>query len=203
MRQTNKLTAAKVKHTTEPGRYGDGAGLYLEISKGGGKSWVFMWKRDGRTRRAMGLGSPHSISLVKARELTRKAAEAIADGLDPIEQRRKNRARAITFAEATVKCHADIGAGWRSPRHRAQWLSLLVIHTKQLSNKAVSEITVDHLVHTFKTLWRDQPELALRLRERIEKVLDWCKAHEYRDGENPASLSFYWFFNGLYHRSCY
>src|SRR5262249_55855542 len=62
-----------------------------------------------------------------------------------------------------------------------------VIHTKQLSNKAVSEITVDHLVHTFKPLWRDQPELALRLRERIEKVLDWCKAHEYRDGENPAS----------------
>jgi len=81
MRQTNKLTAAKVKHTTEPGRYGDGAGLYLEISKGGGKSWVFMWKRDGRKRRAMGLGSAHSISLVKARELARKAAEAIADDL--------------------------------------------------------------------------------------------------------------------------
>jgi opacity protein-like surface antigen len=28
--------------------------------------------------------------------------------------------------------------------------------------------------------------LALRLRERIEKVLDWAKANDYRDGENPA-----------------
>jgi hypothetical protein len=61
MRKIDQLTAARVKHLTKPGRYGDGAGLYLEISKGGGKSWVFkswvfMWKRD-RKRRAMGLGS--------------------------------------------------------------------------------------------------------------------------------------------------
>ena len=37
MRKIDRLTAAKVKHQTKPGRYGDGAGLYLEICNGGGK----------------------------------------------------------------------------------------------------------------------------------------------------------------------
>jgi Arm DNA-binding domain len=108
----DKLSAAFVR-TAKPGRHNDGRGLYLEVSPGGGKSWVFMWKRNGR-RRAMGLGSAHTISLVKARDLAKKAAEAVADDLDPIEERKQRRARAITFAEATVKCHADIGAGRRS-----------------------------------------------------------------------------------------
>ena len=66
MKRINQLTAAFVK-TAKPGRYGDGVGLYLEVAKGGGKSWVFMWKRNGR-RRAMGLGSAlRGISLVKAK----------------------------------------------------------------------------------------------------------------------------------------
>jgi len=152
MRKIDQLTAAKVKHLTKPGRYGDGAGLYLEISKGGGKSWVFMWKRD-RKRRAMGLGSAHTISLVKARELAKKAAEVVADRLDPIEERKEARAKAkeaeaksITFAEATLKCHAQIGSAWRSDRHRRLWLASVVNHTKPLSGKLVSEITVHDVV---------------------------------------------------------
>ena len=186
MRKIDQLSAAKVKHTTKPGRYGDGAGLYLEISKGGGKSWVFMWKRGGK-RRAMGLGSAHSVSLVKARELARKAAEAVADGLDPIAERRERRARTITFAEAAIKCHDDIKSGWRSDKHRAQWLKSLTDHTRKLSNKIVSDITNQDVRGILRPLWDDHAELALRLRERIERVLGWCKAHEYREGENPAA----------------
>jgi integrase len=37
-----------------------------------------------------------------------------------------------------------------------------------------------------RPLWSKQPDLALRLRERIEAVLHWARAHDYRDGENPA-----------------
>jgi hypothetical protein len=168
MKKIDQLTAKKVEHQTTPGRYGDGLGLYLEVSKGGGKSWVFMWKKSGK-RRAMGLGSAHTISLVKARELAKQAAAVVNDGFDPIDQRNAKKARAITFAEAAMQCHADIGPGWRSERHRAQWLASLVIHTKKLSNKMVSEITPEHVVGVLKPLWSEQPELALRLRERIEK----------------------------------
>jgi hypothetical protein len=35
----NKLSAIKVGSVTGPGMYGDGAGLWLQVSKGGAKSW--------------------------------------------------------------------------------------------------------------------------------------------------------------------
>jgi integrase len=186
MQKINQLSPAKVEHATKAGRYGDGLGLYLEVSKGGGKSWVLLFKRNGR-RRAMGLGSAQKISLKKARELAKDAHAAIAGGLDPIEQRKKHRAKAITFAEAAKQCHAQIGTEWRSERHRAQWLSSLDIHTKRLANKIVSEITVDDVEAVLRPLWTKKLELALRLRERIERVLGWCKVRKYRDGENPAA----------------
>ena len=51
-----ELTATKVKALTEPGRHRDGDNLYLNISKGGTKSWVLRYSLD-RRRRDMGLGS--------------------------------------------------------------------------------------------------------------------------------------------------
>jgi integrase len=185
VRQINKLNAARVKHETVPGRYGDGGGLYLEVTATGGKSWIFMWKRNGR-RRCMGLGSEQIISLEKARKLAKNAAEAVNDGRDPIADRKKERARAITFARAAEQCCADIGAKWKAERYRQNWLSSLTVHAKLLASKAVGEITADHVEQVMRPLWSKQPDLALRLRERIEAVLDWAKAKEYRDGENPA-----------------
>ncbi|MDM7932236.1 Arm DNA-binding domain-containing protein [Tabrizicola sp.] len=38
----------------EPGRLSDGGGLYLVVKPSGTKSWVFMWRKDGRSRE-MGL----------------------------------------------------------------------------------------------------------------------------------------------------
>src|SRR5262249_47698110 len=35
-------------------------------------------------------------------------------------------------------------------------------------------------------LWATKPETASRLRGRIEAVLDWAKARDFRAGENPA-----------------
>ena len=40
MRQGNKLTSLAIR-SGAPGLYGDGHGLYLQVSKFGTKSWVF------------------------------------------------------------------------------------------------------------------------------------------------------------------
>jgi hypothetical protein len=40
-RQSKKLTALDVKNLTKPGRHADGDGLYLNVAKGGSKSWIF------------------------------------------------------------------------------------------------------------------------------------------------------------------
>ncbi|MGB8604862.1 Arm DNA-binding domain-containing protein, partial [Bradyrhizobium sp.] len=47
------LTARQVAKLTEPGRYGDGRGLYLQVTPTGAHSWLLRYERGGRER-AMG-----------------------------------------------------------------------------------------------------------------------------------------------------
>jgi hypothetical protein len=65
------LTARKVE-TAKPGKYGDGANLYLLVSKTGAKKWVLRFTLRGKTKE-MGLGSATNVPLADARE---KAASA-------------------------------------------------------------------------------------------------------------------------------
>jgi hypothetical protein len=76
----NKLSAIKVCTVTRPGMYGDGAGLWLQVSKTGSKGWIFRYDFFGR-RREMGLGSCNTVDLAMAREKR-----------DPLEERDKARA---------------------------------------------------------------------------------------------------------------
>ena len=62
-----KLTANQVKAIKEPGRYGDGLGLYLSVAPGGSKNWVQRISIDGK-RRDLGLGGYPTVSLAEARE---------------------------------------------------------------------------------------------------------------------------------------
>ena len=54
-RRAKGVTAAQVSKGSEPGRYGDGAGLYLLVRSREAKFWVFRYKR-GSKMREMGLG---------------------------------------------------------------------------------------------------------------------------------------------------
>ena len=62
-----RLSATAVKAAKLPGRYGDGDGLYLLVSRAGARSWVCRVQKDGK-RRDIGLGSAKKVSLAVARE---------------------------------------------------------------------------------------------------------------------------------------
>ena len=47
-RQGNKLTPTAVRGANKPGLYGDGHGLYLQVSAFDTKSWVFRYMINGR-----------------------------------------------------------------------------------------------------------------------------------------------------------
>jgi len=74
-RQLHTLSARTVATLTKPGRHSDGGGLYLSIAASGARSWVFMWKADGK-RREMGLGALRDVPLAKARERAAEPSEA-------------------------------------------------------------------------------------------------------------------------------
>jgi integrase len=198
----NLLTALKVEKEKTPGLYGDGGGLYLQVSPSGAKSWIFrFFPPAGGPRRDMGLGSLGTYTLAKARGRARECRELCDDGKDPIEERNAVRmqdkldaAKAMTFAactEAYIRAHK---AAWRSPKSLAAWE-----HTLQdfafplIGDLPVGAIDTDLVSRVLEQpigddgmLWLARPETASRLRGRIEAILDWAKARGFRTGENPA-----------------
>ena len=113
-----KLTALKVKAFREPGRYGDGGGLYLVIRPTGSKSWVQRAVVDGR-RRDIGVGGYPTISLAKARERAAANRTAVADGKDPQADSRKP--TLPTFRQAAERYIKANRARWRNPKTAINW----------------------------------------------------------------------------------
>jgi integrase len=192
-RAIEKLTALKVEKEKRPGMYGDGGGLYLRVTDDGAKNWVFRFMLDGRPR-WMGMGPLHTVSLAEARKRAGEHRLQRHDGIDPIEARRAERlkarldvAKAITFkecAESYIKSHR---AGWRNDKHGAQWEATLATYAEPIIGKlSVQGIDTTLVLKVLEPIWTAKPETAGRVRGRIEAVLDWATAREYRQGENPA-----------------
>jgi integrase len=193
MRESNRLTALKVSKARAPGRYGDGGGLYLQVSRSQTKSWVFRFMRNGRIRE-MGLGPVDIVSLADAREKAREARRLILDGSDPIEARREARLKALadeakttTFQECSegyIKAHR---AGWKNAKHIWQWeTSLSKFVFPVFGRLAVNDVNTGLVIKALEPIWTTKTETATRVRQRIEAVLDWAKVRGYRKGENPA-----------------
>src|SRR5437660_8925041 len=126
-RTIGKLTAMGVTQARRRGYYGDGGGLYLQVSASGAKSWVFRFKEAGRVRE-MGLGPLHTIGLAEARRRAQECRIARLDGCDPIEARRAKRikgkldaAKAVSFRNCAERYIATHKPGWRSPKSLNAW----------------------------------------------------------------------------------
>jgi hypothetical protein len=192
-RTIGKLTALAITQAKRRGYYGDGGGLFLQVSAGGAKSWVFRFKESGRLRE-MGLGPTHTVSLAEARQKALECRKARLDGLDPIEARRGKRilakldaAKAVTFAACAERYIASHKAGWRNPKHAAQWPATLGTYVYPVfGSLSVQAVDVGLVMKAIEPIWVQKPETAGRVRGRIESVLDWATARGYRQGENPA-----------------
>ena len=113
------LSATRVKALKDPGRFSDGGGLHVYISKAGRKSWVLRITVDGR-RRDIGLGGFPSVSLAQAREKAADCRAAVAGGRDPLADKR--RPAMPSFRDAAHAVHEANRPRWRSGRHSASWM---------------------------------------------------------------------------------
>jgi integrase len=179
----SKLTARKVE-TAKPGKYSDGGNLYLIVSETGARKWVLRFTWRGRAKE-MGLGSATSVPLADAREKAASARRKIAQGVNPIESRKRD-GGIPTFGEMADDVRETLSAGFRNEKHKAQWKSTLATYAAPLRGKPVDTITTDDVLIVLTPVWTTKAETASRVRGRIEKVLDAAKAKGFREGENPA-----------------
>lgn len=194
-KKAKELSALEVNRLTEPGLHfaGGVAGLALQVTESGARSWVLR-ATVGKRRRDIGLGGYPDVTLAGAREAARAARAKIKEGIDPVEESKAKRsalaasqASAITFGEAAAKYIAANEAGWKSAKHAAQWTSTLETYAFPTIGKIrVSDIETAHVIGILEPIWTTKTETASRLRGRIESVLDWATVRGYRKGENPA-----------------
>ena len=189
---TNRLTAVGIKNLKDKGLYGDGGGLHLRITDSGTKGWIFRFAREGRTR-DMGLGACADISLASAREIAEECRKKLKQGLDPIEARKtaareqNGSAKSVTFREAVERYISAHEPSWKNAKHRQQWRNTLESYANPIiGDMDVAAIATEDILQVLEPIWRTKPETAVRVRGRIENVLDWCRARKLRDGANPA-----------------
>ena len=95
MKLTNNLTDERIctaKPADKPVRLFDGGGLYLEVSPAGGKLWRLKYRFEGKEKR-LALGAYPAVGLREARECRDEARKLLANGTDPGEITKLERAR--------------------------------------------------------------------------------------------------------------
>ena len=193
-READRLTAAGVKTEKKAGYHPDGGGLYLQVSKSGSKSWIFRYTLAGKPCE-MGLGSYNAFTLAETRARAKVQRKLLTDGINPLETKRSDllarrmaEANIITFDKAATAYIDSNSPAWRNAKHGDQWRNTIATYASPVIGKLpVSKIDTAHVLRILKPIWLEKTETAVRLRGRIEKILDWAKAQGYRSGDNPAA----------------
>lgn len=183
-RQLHRLAPRAAITTSAAGRYADGGGLYLVVSPTGSRKWVFRFRWKGKLS-DMGLGSASVVPLSRARDRAAEARLKIAEGVNPLAEKRA--ARAIpTFGRFADDLVSSVQSQWRNAKHRQQVQNTLERDAASLRPFPLDQIDTAKVLEALRPIWSVKSETASRVRARIEWVLDAAKAKGYRSGENPA-----------------
>jgi integrase len=194
-RPRQSLTDLDVKKLRKPGRYGDARnGLYLAVSEAGAKSWLFIGTKYGK-RHVKGLGSAAKLSLKAARAEAARLSAALDNNVAPekaVEKRAREKAQAaaakagaVTFGEVAEEVFRTSFQKW-SKKHERQWRLTLDVYCAPLWHMPVAKIGTPEILQVLGPVWTSKQESALRIRSRLERILDYAHAKDYRSGDNPA-----------------
>jgi integrase len=182
----------------------DGLGLYLQVdqgAEGGTKSWLYRYSIGGKGRQ-LGLGSYPTVSLADARNAATQQRALRAAGKDPLLEKHAARAELLaaiaaekapkpetrTFTQCAETYINEHKAGWKNAKSEVAWTgSLKTYALPKIGRKNVADVTTQDVLECVKPIWLSQNSTAKNLRSRIECILEWANAKQFRAGDNPAS----------------
>ena len=178
------LKVDDIRKATTPGRLADGGGLFLNIAKGGSKSWILRIRIDGR-RLDKGLGSFPAITLTQARRLADSNRVAVAAGGNPwatkeretasIKPEGRARRKTMTFEEVARLVHVEHSRQLSSEKNARNWIQTLERHIfPVIGDTPITEIGRAEVLTALKPIWWDLPDAARRIRLRVRRVMDWA-----------------------------
>ncbi len=170
MRQTNKLSGAKVR-TADAGKYGDGGGLWLHKRDTKQGKWVLLVTVHGR-RREMGLGAYPGVSLKEAREEAEKWRAVVRKNLDPIKERERERRQAERnmnlLKDIAIDAFESRKAELKGDGRAGRWYSPLELHVlPKLGKVPVADIDQIDIRDTLAPIWHEKAETASKAMDRL------------------------------------
>lgn len=176
----------------------DGGGLVLLVKSTGSKLWRFIYRFDGKQNR-LGLGAYPDTTLENARRQAEEARKQIAEGIDPGEIIRQDKAakqlakqneERIDEGLPILNSFADITHQWlNSIAH----LTSSTTHTKKtsrierlafplLGDKPINEIKSADVLSVLKPMIdKQQLETAHRLHAEISSIFAYAIVHNFTD----------------------
>jgi integrase len=191
------LTDTKIKNAKAKAKdykLFDGGGLYILVTKAGGKNWKLKYKFDSKEK-LLSLGSYPKVSLAKARELREKYKTDISNGIDPgkkkkeikqkVEQeseKQKNTFEVIAL-ERLNKVKEDI-----SDSHYKRTLGIFKKYTfKALGDIPIDKIEPKHIIGLLKEMMEEDIKTSTqKAHQAISKTFKYAVAHGYAT-RNPSN----------------
>lgn len=152
--------------------------LYLHVRGPESRTWLFRYQIDGK-RRDMSLGKYPEITLKQAKVQAAQAHEDIANGLDPIEKRKKdhkNGQSAPTFEEVAKEVIGVAKKKTKNEKVAYQWgQHLSAKYCSKILKKPVNEISSTDLGEILEPIWHVKPEVARKLKGKLHQVFAHAK----------------------------
>lgn len=184
-----KLTDAKLRNLTEPGRYFDGGGLYLELTAAGGRYWRMKYRIAGKEKR-LAFGVYPGVTLKDARDQATRAHKAIQGGADPGAMRKAAKNKATHEAVNTLEAVADDWMTHQTSRWEPVTLariraSLVADIFPELGARPMASLKAGEIMAAVKKIEaRGAGEQAGRVLQRVKAVFRYAVTHE-RIAANP------------------
>ena len=184
-----KLTDIQIRNLTEPGKYADGFGLYLELSKTGSKYWRMKYRYGGKEKR-LAFGVYPAITLKDARAQGTSARQVLQGGDDPGALRKTEKARIVHESQNTMKA---VASDWMD--HQAsRWdvdtagrirASLETYIFKSMGGRPLASIKPGEIMAAVKKIETlGAADQAGRVLQRVKAIYRWAFIHE-RIESNP------------------
>jgi integrase len=172
----------------------DGKGLYIHVTPAGGKLWKLKFRNKVGAEKKLSLGAYPEISLKEARDLRDAARSNLARGVDPAEQKQRDKRAALISAansfEAVAKAYIAKnkrdGLAEATVRKREWFLDIV---RKRLGARPIAEIEPYEIldaVRPFETAKND--EKAHRTLQFIGQVFRYAVANQIAKSDPTRDL---------------
>jgi integrase len=190
------LTDVKVRNAKpceKDSKLFDGGGLFLLVTRGGGKLWQFKYRFGGKEKK-LSFGTYPEVSLADAREKREAARKQVATGIDPGEARK---AEKRTGSEKAANSFEAVAREWHT-RQKGVWTPGHADRTIQrlerdvfpcIGTRPIGEITAPDLLMVLRRIEsRGAHETAHRARFVCGQIFRYAVATGRAERDPAADL---------------